>query len=126
MSKFNLQTHLKQVHKDRRTATTKKVDEAIQRLVRANENINFNSVASEAGVAKATLYNNLVLRKRIETLRQQQVTVPTKKQIQRKMNDNNKDALIDSLKRKIKRIEQENKDLKGQLKVAYAEIYRKI
>ncbi|MDV7767406.1 DUF6262 family protein [Peribacillus sp. CSMR9] len=126
MSKFNLQTHLKQLHKDRRTATTKKVDEAIQRLVRANENINFNSVASEAGVAKATLYNNLVLRERIETLRQQQVTVPTKKQIQRKMNDNNKDALIDSLKRKIKRLEQENKDLNGQLKVAYAEIYKKI
>ena len=126
MSKFNLQTHLKQVHKERRKATAKKVDEAIQRLVRANENINFNSVASEAGVAKATLYNNLVLRERIETLRQQQVTVPTKKQIQRKMNDNNKDALIDSLKRKIKRIEQENKDLKGQLKVAYAEIYKKI
>ncbi|MCF7624518.1 DUF6262 family protein [Peribacillus castrilensis] len=126
MANFNLQTHLKQVHKDRRTATTNKVDEAIQRLVRANENINFNSVASEAGVAKATLYNNLVLRERIETLRQQQAIVPSKKQVQRKMNDNNKDALIDSLKRKIKRIEQENKDLKGQLKVAYAEIYRKI
>lgn len=83
-------------------------------------------MASEAGVAKATLYNNLVLRERIETLRQQQVTVPTKKQIQRKMNDNNKDALIDSLKRKIKRLEQENKDLRGQLKVAYADIYKKI
>ncbi len=93
---------------------------------RANENINFNSVASEAGVAKATLYNNLVFRERIESLRQQQVTVPTKKQIQRKMNDNNKDALIDSLKRKIKRLEQENKDLRGQLKVAYADIYKKI
>ncbi|MBO0999563.1 transposase [Bacillus sp. SD075] len=126
MSKFNLQTHLKQVHKERRAATTKKVDEAIQRLVRANENINFNSVASEAGVAKATLYNNLVLRERIDSLRQQQVTVPTKKQIQRKMNDNNKDALIDSLIRKIKRIEQENKDLRVQLKVAYADIYKKI
>ncbi|WP_336866788.1 DUF6262 family protein [Peribacillus frigoritolerans] len=126
MPKFNLQTHLKQVHQERRTATTKKVDAAIQRLVRANENINFNSVASEAGVAKATLYNNLVLRERIESLRQQQVTVPTKKQIQRKMNDNNKDALIDSLKRKIKRLEQENKDLRGQLKVAYADIYKKI
>ena len=126
MPKFNLQTHLKQVHKERRTATTKKVDEAIQRLVRANENINFNSVASEAGVAKATLYNNLVLRERIDSLRQQQATVPTKKQIQRKMNDNNKDALIDSLKRKIKRLEQENKDLRVQLKVAYADIYKKI
>ncbi|MGE7637642.1 DUF6262 family protein [Peribacillus frigoritolerans] len=126
MPKFNLQTHLKQVHKERRTATTKKVDEAIQRLVRANENINFNSVASEAGVAKATLYNNLVLRERIDSLRQQQVNVPTKKQIQRKMNDNNKDALIDSLKRKIKRLEQENKDLRVQLKVAYADIYKKI
>lgn len=40
-------------------------------------NINFNSVANEAGIAKATLYNNQKFRKRIETLRQQQAQSPT-------------------------------------------------
>jgi predicted nuclease with TOPRIM domain len=83
-------------------------------------------VANEAGVAKATLYNNPELRERIETLRQQQAQAPTPKQIKREMNENNKDALIESLKRKIKKLEDENKQLREQLKVAYAEVYKKL
>ncbi len=125
MSNFDLNKHLKQVHENRKAATTQKVDEAIKRLVRANENINFNSVAHEAAVAKATLYNNRDLRERIEILRQQQTQSPTAKQIKREMNENNKDALIESLKRKIRKIEDENKQLRDQLKVAYAEVYKK-
>ncbi len=39
------------------------------------------------------------------------------------MNDNNKDAIIASLKRKIKRLEDENKELREQIKVNYADIY---
>jgi predicted nuclease with TOPRIM domain len=42
------------------------------------------------------------------------------------MNDSNKDAIIESLKRKIKKLEMENKQLREQLKVAYAEVYKKI
>jgi polyhydroxyalkanoate synthesis regulator phasin len=95
----------------------------------ANETIlkqKINSVISEAGVAKATLYNLPELRERIETLRQQQVKAPTAKQIKRDMNETNKDALIESLKRKIKKLEEENKQLREQLKVAYAEVYKKL
>ena len=42
------------------------------------------------------------------------------------MNDNNKDALIASLKRKIKKLEEENKQLREQIKVNYAEMYKKL
>ncbi|RID81374.1 transposase, partial [Peribacillus asahii] len=38
----------------------------------------------------------------------------------------NKDAIIESLRRKIKKVEEENKQLREQLKVAYAEVYKKI
>lgn len=72
MADYDRKEQLKAIHKSRRASTYQKVDEAIQRLIRASENINFNSVASEAGLAKATLYNNLELRERIEVLRQQQ------------------------------------------------------
>lgn len=41
------------------------------------------------------------------------------------MNESNKDALIESLRRKIKKLENENKQLRDQLKVAYAEVYKK-
>jgi cell shape-determining protein MreC len=48
----------------------------------------------------------------------------TAKQIKREMNERNKDALIESLKRKIKNLKDENKQLRKQLKVAYAEVYK--
>ncbi|WP_342047192.1 DUF6262 family protein [Bacillus sp. OTU530] len=126
MANYDRKEQLKAIHASRKASSAQKVDKAIQRLVRANKPINFNSVANEAGVAKATLYNNQELRDRIETLRQQQAQVPTSKQIKREMNDNNKDAIIESLKRRIKKLEDENKQLREQLKVAYAEVYKKI
>ncbi|HDR7383800.1 TPA: transposase [Bacillus cereus] len=126
MANYDRRKQLKAIHASRKAATSQKIDEAIQRLVRANQNINFNSVAKEAGIAKATLYNNQGFRKRIETLRQQQSQTPTSKQIKREMTDNNKDIIIESLKRRIRKVEEENKQLRNQLKVAYADVYQRI
>ncbi|MFF2177392.1 DUF6262 family protein [Lysinibacillus sp. NPDC058147] len=126
MTEYDRSSHLKAIHASRKATTSQKVDEAIKRLIRANEKINFNSVASEADVSKATLYNNKDFRSRIETLRNQQSQVPTPKQVKREMNENNKDALIASLKRKNQKLEEENKQLREQLKVAYAEVYKKL
>lgn len=126
MASYDRIEQLKAIHASRKAVTSQKVDEAIQRLVRANQNINFNSVANEAGIAKATLYNNQKFRKRIETLRQQQAHSPTPKQIKREMSDSNKDVVIESLKRRIKKVEEENKQLRNQLKVAYADVYKQI
>lgn len=125
MSKYDRQEHLKQLHAERK-AMTHKVDDAIQRLIRANKAINFNSVVKESEVTKATLYNNTDIRERIETLRFQQSQVSTPAQVKREMGENNKDALIASLKRRIKKLEEENKQLKEQVKVNYAEIYRQL
>jgi uncharacterized protein (UPF0335 family) len=44
--------------------------------------------------------------------------------MKRERNENNKDAIIASLKRKIKRLEEEKKQLREQLKMAYADVYR--
>lgn len=107
----------------RKALTQEKVDKAIQRLIRSQKSINFNSVASESRITKKTLYDNKEIRERIETLRQQQSQVPTPSQVKREMSENNKDAVIASLKRKIKRLEEENKELREQIKINYAEIY---
>lgn len=125
MSNFNRKEFLKQLHEQRKAETRRKVDEAIKRLIKANKSINFNSVANEAGVSKKTLYNNPDIKERIETLRYQQSQVPTPAQIKREMDENNKDALIASLKRKIKKLEEENKHLREQLKIAYSDVYEK-
>lgn len=126
MTDYNRTKQLKNLHSKRKALTREKVDEAIQRLIKAQKSINFNSVANESGITKATLYNNKDIRQRIETLREQQSQVPTPSQVKREMDDNNKDAIIASLKRKIKRLEEENKELREQIKVNYAEIYKQL
>lgn len=126
MADYDRSAHLKAIHASRKANTYQKIDDAIKRLIQANEKINFNSVSSEAGVSKATLYNNKDFRSRIETLRNQQSQVPTPKQVKREMNESNKDALIASLKRKNKKLEEENKQFREQLKVAYADVYKKL
>ncbi|PEC20743.1 DUF6262 family protein [Bacillus cereus] len=126
MAEYDRSAHLKAIHANRKANTYQKVDEAIKRLIKANEKINFNSISSEANVSKATLYNNKDFRLRIETLREQQSQVPTPKQVKREMNESNKDALIASLKRKNKKLEEENKQLRERLKVAYADVYKKL
>lgn len=126
MNNYNRTEHLKELHSKRKTITQEKVDKAIQRLIKAQKPINFNSVANESGITKKTLYNNKDIKERIETLRHQQSQVPTPSQIKREMNDNNKDAIIASLKRKIKRLEEENKELKEQVKINYADIYKRL
>lgn len=126
MSNYNRTEHLKELHEKRRAITKEKVDKAIQRLIKAKKFINFNSVANESGVTKKTLYDNKDIRERIEALRQQQSQVPTPSEIKREMDDNNKDAIIASLRRKIKKLENENKQLKEQVKVSYADIYKQL
>lgn len=126
MSKYDRKEQLKQLHKERKVKTQQRVDDAIQRLIKAQKPINFNSIANESGVTKATLYNNKDIKERIEGLRLQQSKVPTPSQVKREMDENNKDAIISSLKRKIKKLVEENKELREQLKISYADIYRNI
>lgn len=126
MSKFDRKEQLKQLHEERKLKTQQKVDEAIRRLIKVQKPINFNSVANESGITKATLYNNSDIKERIESLRLQQSKVPTPSQVKREMDDSNKDAIIASLKRRIKKLEEENKELKEQVKVNYADIYKQL
>ncbi|MDQ0497164.1 DUF6262 family protein [Paenibacillus brasilensis] len=111
MSDYDRRAHLKQVHEARKAKTIQRVDESIRRLIKTKEAINFNSVAVDAGVSKATLYNNPEIRVCIESLRQQQAQMPSPKQIKQEMDENNKDAIIASLKRKMKKLEEENNKL---------------
>lgn len=126
MNKYDRKEQLKQLHEERKVKTQQKVDKAIQRLIKSQKSINFNSVANESGVTKATLYNNPNIKERIEGLRLQQSKVPTPSQVKRELDENNKDAIIASLKRRIKKLEEENKELKEQVKISYADIYKQI
>lgn len=106
--------------------TIQKVDEAIKRMIKKQLKINFNSVSAESGVSKAFLYRNTEIRDRIETLRKQQEGLPSMKQVKRNMSDASKDVIIASLRKRIKYLEKENKEIKEQLKIQFGKIYEGI
>ncbi len=103
-----------------------KVDEALKYMIKKQLNINFNSVAEQAKVSKGFLYKHQKLRSRIEVLRKQQKGLSSGKQVKRNMSDASKDVIIASLRKRLKGLEQENKQLKEKLKIQFGEIYDKI
>ena len=78
MSKSKKNTDgLKKHAKKRNQKTIKKVNDTIDKLKRSKtKDINFVTVAKEAGVSKATLYNNDCLKERIMGLRETSKGVP--------------------------------------------------
>ncbi len=100
-----------------------KVDNAIQRLIKNHGTINFNTVAIEANVTKAYLYNNKEIRARIEQLRAQQGGSIKKLPLKTNMTESSKDVLIASKNKRIKMLEEENRLLKDQLMHLRGKIY---
>jgi cell shape-determining protein MreC len=125
MENKSINEHLKYVHQVRKAKTCMKVDEAIKCLIKARKSINFNSVAKVSGVSKATLYNNPEIRERINALRTQQKTVPSIKEMKKEKEEKSRIAIITSLKRKIRYLEEENEELKKQLKLHEYDEYKK-
>jgi NADH dehydrogenase/NADH:ubiquinone oxidoreductase subunit G len=103
-----------------------KVETTIKEMIKQQKKINFNSVAEKSGVSKSFLYKYGDIRNRIETLRKQEEGLETPKQVKREMTDQSKDVIIASLQKRNKALEEENKKLKEQLKVDWAEIYKQI
>jgi thiamine pyrophosphate-dependent acetolactate synthase large subunit-like protein len=114
MANFDREEQLRQLHEKRKQTTKKKVEEAIKRLTKASKAINFNSVAEEAGVSKATLYNHSELKELINFLRNQQEKAFVDSRIKR--DENNQNAVIASLKRRIEKLEIKNKELEKENK----------
>ena len=107
----------------RNKATIDKVNKAIDRLKRKkNITINFESVSKEAGVARATLYNNAQLKERILSLRAISKAGPLEDIVAvKKDRIQLKDEKIATLRLQVKKLEQDKKKLIEQL-VDYEEL----
>ncbi len=122
-------THGQLAHAQRKSEEAqKRVHQAIDQLLREQQTINFNTVAKVANVTKSYLYAHENVRERIEALRTQQ----GQKQIERQWaerqqhrarTDKTKDVLLAAKDRRIKALEEENRKLKEDLKVAYGKLY---
>jgi hypothetical protein len=108
---------------DKKQKAKQKVESTIKEMIKQKEKINFNSVSAKSGVSKPFLYKYSDIRSRIETLRKQEEKLDTPNQVKRNMTEQSKDVIIESLRKKIKHLEDENKKLNERLKVDWAAIY---
>ena len=100
----------------------KRVDGALREMALNKEPINFNTVMKIANVSKGFVYQNQEIRERIEKLRDSQKGIKSK-QVKDKMTDNSKDILLAAKTKKIKELEDENKNLKKELEVLRGKLY---
>ena len=107
---------LKKQNSQRKQDTAERVNKAIDTLKRKNASINFETVAKEAGVSRATLYNNTKLKERIMGLRAMDLTPtseggaePKKTKVQRL------EATVAELRARVRQLEADKKNLIVQL-----------
>lgn len=115
---------LKKHAEEKTKITLEKVDKAIRELSLNGEKINFNSVVVTSGVSKTFLYNNEEVKKRIEDLRQQQVSREMNQRAKYDKTAKSKDIIIMAKDKKIRELEEENKKLKEQLEILRGKLYK--
>lgn len=112
--------------KQKSEEAAKKVENAIKELIKNKKEINFNSVVTESGVSKSYLYNHPEFRKRIETLRKQQRQITTTSKSKIKKSDESKDVIIEALRYKVNKLEDELKQVKEENKKLNGVIYNNL
>ena len=130
---------LKEFAEKKNQETIEKVNKAIDKLKRSKtKTINFKTVAEEARVSKATLYNNDILKERILSLRAIQKGVPNDSIVATpkdkiKAKDDKIKQLYDEIKRlkedkqkliiqlvEMEELKDENERLRKKLKISYS------
>ncbi len=109
---------LRQNAQKKRQEAIERTEQGIKQLLKEGKAVNFKTVAEVAGVSTAWLYKEPQIKERIEHLRAQQIQkkAPPLKQ---KATDASKDAMIAALKKRIKELEDKNRELSKQNEVAY-------
>lgn len=100
----------------RNQETIEKVNKAIDKLKRTKKQINFETVAKEAEVSRATLYNNAELKERILSLRVVSKLSPLDDVVAVKKDKVQlQEEKIIALRERIKQLEEDKKKLIIQL-----------
>ena len=101
---------------------TLRVKSVIHELLSNNQIISFNNIANQAQVSKGWLYQQSDLCTEIKRLRLQH------KNAERPVSQASlatRDAVIDNLKNRLKKLESDNQELRKQLEIVYGELHLK-
>ncbi len=113
---------LKQTQKQRQEDARNRVYQAIERLQKLNAKINFHTISREAQVSVSYLYKYPEIKQHIAELRSKQNSLPVKPVA--KPNSTSQGKVITRLQEKIKKIEEENKELKRKCEALAGQVYR--
>jgi Family of unknown function (DUF6262) len=118
-------THRRNVEGLRKSAQAKsarvlqRTNEAIGLLLQQKRPVNFKTVAEAAGVSTPYLYQNQAIRERIMHLRGKVVPPAEIKPKRERVSDASRDAVIETLRHRLKELEGDNRELRKQIEVAY-------
>jgi hypothetical protein len=87
------------------------VEQALERMIKQSQKINFQSVAHSANVSTAYLYKHQEIKNQITTLRDQQKNQSKPKQVP-VASDNSKSVMINALREETKRLRIEMSELR--------------
>lgn len=105
----------------KRQKSFEKLEQGIQKLLKEQKPINFNSIAEASGLIRGWLYKESDVKVRIIQLREQSER-NQKKPSKHKPSDTSKDSLIKTLRTRLKKVESENQGLKKQLEIVYGQM----
>ncbi len=108
---------LRQNAQKKRQESFEKVEQGVKKLLRAGHPVNFNAVAEASGVSRAWLYKEPDIKERIAQLREQGVNKKKPSLLIQKLSDGSKDGIIATLKTRIGKLEQRNRELSQQNEV---------
>ena len=109
--------------KNKTNIAIEKVDDAIITLATNGEKINFNTVYKTSGVSKNFLYSNEQVKRRIEELRNKQINHEINQRSKFYKTSKSKDVIIQAKYKKIAKLEEENIQLKLQIKFLQTKLY---
>ena len=101
----------------------KRTELAIQKMLKENITINFKTVAEKAKVSTAWLYREPEIADRIKKIRAMNNSKNNNKLVLEKTSDTSKDALIATLKARIKELELSNLEQKKTIELLYCKLH---
>jgi hypothetical protein len=107
----------------RHQETMKRTDAGIRRLLQEERPVNFHTISAIADVSTAWLYSHPDVRQRIEHLRERQDNRISAKS-KGVTSISPKNAIMETLRQRIKKLEAENQALKEQVEVLYGQLYK--
>lgn len=113
---------LKQSGRLRREEATQRATIALNRMKASDREINFRSVAAEARVSAAWLYNHQELRGQIMRLRKSQTRESPAESERAARGNLSTKSVIATFRLRIKKLEDKNRELTEQLEHAYGVI----